>query len=195
MLQFWETFDLPPPARRRGPLFNGRPKMESLVNDYEVTYILRPNLEEADVEARANAIGEIIKGQGGEIVAIEKLGKKRLAYEINDLREGNYVVMQFKATGVASKELERQMKLHEDVIRHLVIALDKQALQHMAWLAQQVREAPVAPAYGDRPGGYDRPRDGGYDRPREGGGYDRPREGGGYDRDRGERSQAPYERN
>jgi len=106
------------------------------MNDYEVTYILRPNLEEADVETRANAIGEIIKGQGGEVVAIEKLGKKRLAYEINDLREGNYVVMQFRSTGVASKELERQLKLHEDVLRGLVIHLDKQALAAMAQAAQ-----------------------------------------------------------
>ena len=56
------------------------------MNDYEVTYILRPTLEEADVDARAEAIAEIVKGQGGEIVATEKLGKKRLAYEIDDLR-------------------------------------------------------------------------------------------------------------
>ena len=106
------------------------------MNDYEVTYILRPNLEEADVETRANAIGEIIKGQGGEVVAIEKLGRKRLAYEINDLREGNYVVMQFRSTGDASKELERQLKLHEDVLRGLVIHLDKHALAAMAQAAQ-----------------------------------------------------------
>ncbi len=106
------------------------------MNEYEVTYILRPNLEEADVDARSNAIGEIIKSQGGEVVAIEKLGKKRLAYEINDLREGNYVVMQFRSTGVASKELERQMKLHEDVVRAIVIHLDKKALAAMAQAAQ-----------------------------------------------------------
>lgn len=106
------------------------------MNEYEVTYILRPNLEEADVEARATQIGEIIKGQGGEVVEIEKLGKKRLAYEINDLREGNYVVMRFRSTGDASKELERQMKLHEDVVRALVIHLDKQALAQMVLAAQ-----------------------------------------------------------
>jgi len=102
------------------------------LNDYEVTYILRPSLEEADVETRSNEIGEIIKSQGGEVVGIDKLGKKRLAYEINDLREGNYVVMQFRSTGDASKELERQMKLNEDVLRALVISLDKKALAHMA---------------------------------------------------------------
>ena len=66
------------------------------MTDYEVTYILRPSLEENEVEERANAIAEIVKGQGGEVTAVERLGKKRLAYEIKDAREGNYVVMQFK---------------------------------------------------------------------------------------------------
>lgn len=105
------------------------------MNEYEVTYILRPNLEEADVDARSTAIGEIITNQGGEMLGIEKLGKKRLAYEINDLREGNYVVMRFRSTGDASKELERQLKLQEDVLRALVIHLDKQALAAMAHAA------------------------------------------------------------
>jgi small subunit ribosomal protein S6 len=113
------------------------------VNDYEVTYILRPSLEEADVDDRANKIADIIKNQGGEVVAIEKLGKKRLAYEINDLREGSYVVMQYKSTGEASKELERLMKLHEDVVRALVIHLDKHALAAMA--AAALAAPPPAP--------------------------------------------------
>ncbi len=103
------------------------------MNDYEVTYILRPNFEEADVETRSNAIGEIIKNQGGEVVAIEKLGRKRLAYEIADLREGNYVAMQYRSSGEASKELERLLKLDEDVLRALVIHLDKKALAAMAY--------------------------------------------------------------
>ncbi len=159
------------------------------MNDYEVTYILRPNFEEADVETRATAIGEIVKGLGGEIVAIEKLGKKRLAYEISDLREGNYVAMQYRSTGEASQELERLLKLNEDVLRHLTIALDKTALTHMAWLAQQAAMAPppMAPYERGQGGGYDRPqREGGYDRSDR---PDRPQGGGGYDR-----PQAPYER-
>ncbi len=113
------------------------------MNQYEVTYILRPSLEEGDVDARATAIGEIIKNQGGELGVIEKLGKKRLAYEIDDLREGHYVVMGFKSTGVASKELERQLKLHEDVLRALVIHLDKQALAQMVLSASQAPPPPL----------------------------------------------------
>jgi small subunit ribosomal protein S6 len=119
--------------------------MESPLNDYEVTYILRPNLEEADVDAKATAIGEIVKNNGGEIVAIEKLGKKRLAYEIQDLREGNYVAMQFRSTGEASKELERLLKLDEQVMRALVIFLDKNALAAMAQAAAAAPPPQAAP--------------------------------------------------
>ena len=105
------------------------------MTEYEVTYILRPSLEESEVEQRASAIAEIVKSQGGEVVGVERLGKKRLAYEINDVREGNYVVMQFKSEPAVSKELERQLKLHEDVLRGLVVRLDAKMLTHMAALA------------------------------------------------------------
>lgn len=56
--------------------------------EYEVTYILRPSLEESEVEQRANAIAEVLKNQGGEVVGIERLGKKRLAYEIKTCVKG-----------------------------------------------------------------------------------------------------------
>ncbi|MGC1381159.1 MAG: 30S ribosomal protein S6 [Candidatus Baltobacteraceae bacterium] len=113
------------------------------MTDYEVTYILRPSLEESEVEERANAIAEIVKGQGGEVVAVERLGKKRLAYEIKDVREGNYVVMQFKSEAGASKELDRQLKLHEDVLRGLIVRLDAKMLTHMAALAAATPPPPA----------------------------------------------------
>ena len=96
--------------------------------DYEVTYILRPQLEEAEITERSNAIADVLKNNGGIVSNIELLGKKRLAYEISDLREGVYVVMSFKAEAAAAKELERQLRLNEDVMRALVIKLDKHTL-------------------------------------------------------------------
>jgi small subunit ribosomal protein S6 len=114
------------------------------MTQYEVTYILRPTLEETEIEERANAIAEIVKNHGGEVTGIERLGKKRLAYEINDVREGNYVVMQFKSDAAASKELDRLLKLHEDVLRALIVRLDAKMLTHMAALAAAA--APPLPA-------------------------------------------------
>ncbi|MDB5095092.1 MAG: ribosomal protein, partial [Candidatus Eremiobacteraeota bacterium] len=68
------------------------------VTDYEVTYILRPSLEETEVDERANALAEDVKARGGELVGeLEKMGKRRLAYEIDDVREGYYVVMKFRS--------------------------------------------------------------------------------------------------
>lgn len=96
-----------------------------MTTDYEVTYILRPSLEEADVDTRVAALADSLKTGGGEIVGeVEKMGKRRLAYEINDVREGYYVVMKFKSDAPQAKEFERQLRLNEDVMRHLLLKLD-----------------------------------------------------------------------
>ena len=93
--------------------------------DYEVTYIIKPNLEETEVDARVEQLAEILRQNGGEVVGeIEKMGKRRLAYEIDDVREGYYVVMKFKGEPAAANELKRQMGLNEDVMRELLINLD-----------------------------------------------------------------------
>ena len=93
--------------------------------DYEVTYIIRPSLEEADVDARVSQLADSLKNGGGEVGEIEKMGKRRLAYEIDDVREGYYVVMKFKSDAAQAKELERQMRLNDDVMRALVIRLSQ----------------------------------------------------------------------
>jgi small subunit ribosomal protein S6 len=95
------------------------------VTDYEVTYILRPNLEEAEADERATALAEDVKTRGGELVGeLEKMGKRRLAYEIDDVREGYYVVMKFRSEPDQAKELERRMRLNDTILRALVIKLD-----------------------------------------------------------------------
>jgi small subunit ribosomal protein S6 len=95
------------------------------VTDYEVTYILRPSLEETEVDERANALAEDVKARGGELVGeLEKMGKRRLAYEIDDVREGYYVVMKFRSEADGAKELERRMRLNDAILRALVIRLD-----------------------------------------------------------------------
>lgn len=97
--------------------------------DYEVTYILRPHLEEADSEAQVTHIAEQLRQNGGELVGeIEKMGKRRLAYEIADAREGYYVVMRFKSGASQAKELERLLGLNENVIRALLIRVDNQVV-------------------------------------------------------------------
>ena len=97
-----------------------------MANDYEVTYIIRPSLEETEIDARVAQLSDLLKQGGGEVVGeIEKMGKRRLAYEIDDVREGYYVVMKFKSEPAAAKELDRQMRLNDDVMRHLLINVNE----------------------------------------------------------------------
>lgn len=97
------------------------------MTEYEVTYILRPTIEEADVDARVAALADLVRGPlAGEVLGDPgKMGKRRLAYEIDDVREGHYVVMRFKTNAAGAKELDRQMRLNEDVLRGLIIRADE----------------------------------------------------------------------
>ena len=104
--------------------------------EYEVTYILRPHLEEADAEAQISHIADQLRQAGGEVTGeIERLGKRRLAYEIGDVREGFYVVLRFKSEPPAAKELERLLSLNENIVRALL-------------LRREEFSVPVAPAAG-----------------------------------------------
>jgi len=88
---------------------------------YEITYIVRPLLEDPQVDEVAAHFSEIAKQNGGEDIAAERMGKRRLAYEIQKLREGHYICMKFKSGGDCAKEVVRQLRLHENVLRALVI--------------------------------------------------------------------------
>lgn len=97
-----------------------------MITDYEVTYIIRPTLDDPEIEARIEQLSQLLQTNGGEVVGeIEKMGKRRLAYEIDDVREGYYVVMKFKSDAAQAKELERQMRLNDDVMRALLIKLEE----------------------------------------------------------------------
>lgn len=91
---------------------------------YEVMYILVPNLDEEGVAAAITRTDELIKSQEAELVSTDKWGKRRLAYEINDYREGFYVLTKFNATVAAKEEIDRKMKLDEEIVRHMIIRLE-----------------------------------------------------------------------
>ncbi|WP_027415059.1 30S ribosomal protein S6 [Aneurinibacillus terranovensis] len=92
---------------------------------YEVMYILRPDLQEEATKATVERFSAVITDNGGEMEKVTEQGKKRLAYEINDHREGFYVLMNFQSQPEAVKEMERLMKISDDVIRYLVVREDE----------------------------------------------------------------------
>lgn len=86
---------------------------------YEVMYIIRPDLEQEAVQAVVEKFQGIIQN-GGEITKHDVLGKRRLAYEINKIRDGVYVLVNFTATPDVLNELERILKISDEVIRYLI---------------------------------------------------------------------------
>jgi small subunit ribosomal protein S6 len=86
---------------------------------YEVMYIIRPEVEQESVQALTDKFQAII-GNGGEIVKHDVIGKRRLAYEINKIRDGIYVLVHFNATPEVVNELDRVMKITDEVIRFLI---------------------------------------------------------------------------
>ena len=95
------------------------------MRNYEVMYILKPDMDEEAIVAAVTRFEEVVKTGGGEIVKTDRWGKRRLAYEVNDFSEGYYVLMFYKAPASATQELERILKIQDNIIRHLVIKKDE----------------------------------------------------------------------
>lgn len=87
---------------------------------YEVMYIIRPDVEQEAVQALVEKFNGVISN-GGEVTKSDIIGKRRLAYEINKLREGHFVLVQFTATAEIVNELDRVMKIADEVIRTLIV--------------------------------------------------------------------------
>jgi small subunit ribosomal protein S6 len=87
---------------------------------YELVYIIKPGEEEV-INATVTKFENLIKNNGGVIEKLDRWGKKRLAYEIKDLTEGYYVLVHFNAEPKTVREVERVMKITDEVIRHLLI--------------------------------------------------------------------------
>lgn len=86
---------------------------------YEVMYIIRPDLEQEAVQATVDKFQGIISN-GGEITKQDVMGKRRLAYEIKKFRDGVFVLVNFNGTPEVIAELERLMKISDEVIRYLI---------------------------------------------------------------------------
>lgn len=92
---------------------------------YEIMYIIRPNLEEQTRNDLIASLNNILTNNGSQEVKVDEWGIKDLAYEINDFKKGYYVVLDVVTPTEAVTELDRVMKIREDVIRHIVIARDE----------------------------------------------------------------------
>ena len=94
------------------------------MHQYEMMYIVRPELDEETVAAAIAKVSDLVTTNGGEVAKAEPWGRRRLAFPIKQCRDGQYVLMQFKLDPAALAEVERTLRISEDVIRYLVIRLD-----------------------------------------------------------------------
>ncbi|GAB3053915.1 30S ribosomal protein S6 [Virgibacillus ainsalahensis] len=88
---------------------------------YEIMYIVRPDIEEEALTALVERFNGILTDNGAEIEKVDEKGKKRLAYEIQDYRDGYYVLINFNGGEEAINEFDRLAKFSDDIIRHIAI--------------------------------------------------------------------------
>lgn len=95
------------------------------MRNYEMMYVIKPDLEEEKVQEVIDKFNNLIAENGGEVVTAEKWGKRRLAYEINDYREGLYILVNFKGEAGTAQEIDRVMKITDDILRFMILTKEK----------------------------------------------------------------------
>ncbi len=91
------------------------------MRSYEVIFILDPALTEESVEAEIDAVREVVSKNGGEVLEVQKWGKKRFAYEVKKRRDGQYVLLNVRGTASVVGDLERHFRITEAVLKGIVV--------------------------------------------------------------------------
>lgn len=99
--------------------------MIEVINKYETIMVINPTFEEEKIEATVEKFKALISANG-EITNVDVWGKRKLAYEIDDLTEGYYVLVEFSAKPEFPAELERVYKITDGIIRDIVIKKDEE---------------------------------------------------------------------
>jgi small subunit ribosomal protein S6 len=120
--------------------------MDKTKRKYETTCIVNASLDDAQVDGVIGRIQDIITKNGGSMLALNKWGRKRLAYPINKKTNGFYVNIEFEAPGTALAVLERAFQLDEMILRYLTIVLDPKAIAARAALVAPAAQPEPAPA-------------------------------------------------
>lgn len=96
-------------------------KLGEGLRDYELTIIINPKIAEDKLEARINSISQFVTERGGIVSEVQRWGKRKLAYPIKHSLEGIYALARFKLRPASGRELEANLRISEDVLRHMLI--------------------------------------------------------------------------
>lgn len=92
---------------------------------YELMFIAQPDLDEEALKALVERMQQVIVANGGQVIDVEDLGRRTLAYPIKHRKEGNYVLFHAGMGQATITEVERALRLSEDVLRHMLVRLDE----------------------------------------------------------------------
>ena len=93
---------------------------------YEIMFIVRPDVEEADIDKLVEGFEHTITAGGGEVKSAEKMGRRRLAYTVRKFNDGFYVLLTVIAPGSLIAEIERRLRVSEPVIKFITVRIDEE---------------------------------------------------------------------
>jgi small subunit ribosomal protein S6 len=111
---------------------------------YELMFIVRPDMTEEDLDKLIATLSGVVPASGGSVQKVDKMGKRRLAYTVRRFHEGIYVLMVVEGGGEVIHELERRLRVTEQVIKFLTVRTDEEQKRLDKVKAQPVAPAPVA---------------------------------------------------
>lgn len=112
-----------------------------MTRDYELGIVVSPEASEEQTKAILDRVTQVVQTNGGQVVRVHPWGRRRLAYPIERHRDGLYYFLDLSLTPQTVLEIDRNLKVTEEVIRHLIVKRDPRAVA-----AQRAREAQAAAA-------------------------------------------------
>ncbi|HMG33287.1 MAG TPA: 30S ribosomal protein S6 [Blastocatellia bacterium] len=120
---------------------------------YEVLFIVAPNTEESDIEGLITQLSDVIKNQGAQVAKVDRIGRRRLAYQIQKYNEGYYVVLTVEGSGAEIAEVERRMRVTDSVIRYITVRIDEDLKRAEKIKARRMAHAAASARRGGGGGG------------------------------------------
>ena len=93
---------------------------------YEIMFIVRPDAEEAEIDKLIEGFSANVTSGGGEVRSVEKMGRRRLAYTVRKFNDGFYVLLNIAAEGSLITEIERRLRVSEQVIKFITVRMDEE---------------------------------------------------------------------
>src|SRR6266568_7613923 len=122
------------------------------MRNYEIIFIVRPDIEEEELVKLVTQMEGVVTGAGGKIEKVDRMGRRRLAYRVGRFQDGHYVLFLLEGTGDTVKELERRLGVTDSVIKFLAVRIDEELkraeklkAQSAAREAKRPKSKPAAP--------------------------------------------------